>query len=372
MYLLVMNFISPPKAVVSVCLSALLVVSSAVGFAAEKETPALDWQTPPECGTTEDVQNGLTAVLGERWKSGAVPKLNGIIADADGKWRVTINVPSGAETYTRSVTVNTCKAALEVSSLLIALVIDPVQVLSSEDPMLKSSLHSLEQTTESSDLDGENAHTDEVEGTDTKPGQEARALAPTRTLEAQPPKPPEKQKRLSHRPEVLSRMFAAGLSFVADVGTVSLFAPGLALNTAFRRRIFATELLVRYLLPRENAVDGPHGASWVPQAVGISLGAGIIRTFSRFHLMPLIGFGVEGVFAESRRVVSPNRATVWTASAWLGITLEWMAADWFGLRLQPALHYLFTRPRFVIDGIGLVYQPAPVAGVFSFGVIFAF
>jgi hypothetical protein len=332
----------------------------------------LNWQTPSQCGTTEDIQNKAIGILGDRTDVAAFSTLNGSIVDAAGRWLVTLNVPAADKTYTRSVTVNTCEAALEVSSLLIALVIDPSHVLSSQDPKIQSSIETLQHAT------GDEAGIKGAESgaapspAESGQGPKAAPLSPPPPPEPTDSRPPETKKRSIFSTPLPPRLFALGVSFVSDVGTVSSFAPGVALSATFRLRIFATELSIRYLPPRDVDVAGSDGAVWSPQLLGISLGAGASWSIKRIRLTPLVGICGQGIFAESKGVTAPSRATIWIASAWLGVTLDGMITDWFGLRLQPTLHYLFTRPQFVIDDIGRVYQPSPVAGVFTIGFIFAF
>lgn len=338
-----------------------ILISSADAQTADERF--INWQTPPDCGSTEGIQLGFREILGDASPSESGSQISGSIVEREGKWIVTLEAAVDDKTFTRTVNVNTCEAALEVSALLIALQLNPTAVLASDNPAVQSSIDTLNAAAEpvTSAPQAEEETSDPPAATAPIPAATPILLpeVPQKPVQATPP-----------RDTPLS--FQTGLSFAADVGTVGDFAPGLSVHGGMKRQVFAAEIAVRYLPPRDMPAGGAADAVWSPQLVGFSLGVGSFFAVNRFRLAPLIGLSLHGIFAASKNVRQTEKENVWIGSAWIGLTLEWQIVDWFGIRLQPTLHYMFTRPIFYIEGIDPVYQTSPAAGIFTLGFFFTF
>jgi hypothetical protein len=78
------------------------------------------------------------------------------------------------------------------------------------------------------------------------------------------------------------------------------------------------------------------------------------------------------LFAKSKEIAQPKKGSPVFLSLWLGGALEWLATDWLGVSLHPALHYFLSRPEFHVDPYGRIHKPTPVAGVLKIGLFLHF
>ncbi len=320
---------------------------------------SIEWSSPAGCGTRSQVVSTLVGMLGDRWEGSSSQRFKGTVEALDERWRTTLVVITGDDTYRRTVTVNTCETATAVVALLIGLALDPTHILASEDEALQDTLETLETASQTDDDEAEPPAPEPETPEEPEPKPE-----PQPEDETVPPPPPETSPRTSS--------FRVGLSFSADVATASPFSPGIAIDGGAQIGLFAAGLTLRYAPPRGIDIAGNDDGVYRPQLLSIALGAGARFAVKRFRIAPLLGFATHGVFAQSEGVEQPRDASVWLFSVWGAVGFDFLIGDHLGIDVTPALHVMLNRPRFNITGIGVVHQPGVVAGVFQLGVFLRF
>ena len=345
-----------------VCVVALFVEQSRNGTAAESENADIVWNAERGCPSREIFIEKIVDILGEMPVVGETRRFVGSAARQGEKWRATLETQGEGQVFSRTVLVGSCEAATEVVSLLVALAVDPMSVLSSEDEGIQASLKTLSET------DREPSTAEE----ETVPKEGASEPSPETRVSEQAPQtpPPPVQEGTTELPR--ERWGHIGIDFDADVGTDGGFRPGCALFGGFLWKLLRIEASARYLPRREASVEGVPGGRYKSRLVGFSLGIGLQWRLGRFRIGPAAGGALHGLFAESSGVAAPGTGTAWFASLWAGGHLEWLVNTRFGLRFFPSVHYLPEQPQFDIEGVGTVMQPSFVTGSFRLGVFLHF
>ena len=357
-----------------ICL-VLLTAPPNVAWSSDPESPPVVWNAEDGCPGSDVLMEKVIAVLGETSVLEDGRQFVGsAVREADG-WRATLEIRAKEEVLRRSVPVGSCEAATEVVSLLIALAVDPMSVLGSEDENVQASLKTISESVDEPQPI-EDTDVPEAVSPETAPVEES----PEKTPEPQPKaKPPERAPQTAEPPvreetKVVPRYRwgELGIDFDADVGTDGGFRPGVAILGGFIWKLLRIEVSARYLPRQEASIDGVSGGRYQSRLAGFSLGLGLQWRLGRFRIGPVLGAALHGLFAESSGVVAPGTGTAWFASIWAGGHLEWLATERFGLRFFPSVHYLPEQPRFAIEGVGTVMQPSVVTGSFRLGVFLNF
>ena len=372
----------------------LLMVGSRSATAQTVSTPPIEWGSLPSCTSADKIETRLASILTRSAPAPSSIRCSVAITRDGERWRVTIEVKTADRQYRRSVAAVSCEVATELSALLIALVLDPTEILASTDPDVQADVAALTDNTAAVTEKNQATNTSQPKDGGTSPtplpGSREGRSDDEGTEDADQPSPSESPEEKNEQKEDVDeeadseddtspdavvgfRRFQVGVAATLDVGILPKPAPGVALFGAYRHRRFTLQLATRYLPPRRFEAADPDGASWSPQIVGLSLSAGAVFTLKRFLIIPVVGGTALAIFVRSTGSGGAKSGAEWTGTAWLGTTLEWAVLDWFGIRFEPSVHVLFTRPVFQFEDVQTKeYQMTRVTGVFALGVFFAF
>lgn len=344
------------------------------GRCQEKELSACTWQVPPECGNEADVISYVERILGKMTKPAQKRLVHGEVIEFGAQWRVQLTVTEESQQYSRSVTVNTCHAALEVAALLTALAVDPVTVLHSKDaslqagmvqlngiseqpaeviePLAKRSSLKNSQTTSlparniASKADGEIREKDTTDSVATTASKEANTKASI-TVSSN-----------GLVPSVFPIRFMGGAGVALDTGTLASVRPAVAVIGGLFYKQWMAKVSVRYLplVTKEVEFSGDL-VEWSSQGGMAALGLGQSLALRRWSLGWSLELAAMGIWAESDGIVQPKRSKVWIGKGGLGAHVAWRFSKYMGIWFEPSVDILFARPAFFVEGMGVVYQP---------------
>lgn len=101
-------------------LTSVLLLASVAG------PPALEWRAPDGCPTASDVLQSLAVLAGHAELEQV--RARGVIRRSGGQYELRLDVHTGRLSQRRSLRADTCDTLGEAAALLIAIVIDPVEV----------------------------------------------------------------------------------------------------------------------------------------------------------------------------------------------------------------------------------------------------
>jgi hypothetical protein len=149
------------------------------------------------------------------------------------------------------------------------------------------------------------------------------------------------------------------------------FAPGAQGAIGLQLGRLRVEVLGLWLPPElEASAQTPRVGSRIGLLAG-TLHLGYEWRFSSLALGPYAGASLASLFGEARGVdATPQRNSATLGTVEAGAAASWYFLPWLGLRMEAGLGRPFSRPRFVVQGLGVVHQPSPLTGQISLGIFF--
>jgi hypothetical protein len=319
------------------CLTGLLVLGWTSALAAQPAARfALSWNGPPGCPTAENVQARVDALLDGGASAGSVAdvRASGQVERVDNGFRLLLTMGVGDAPSSRVIEARTCDELAGAAAVAIALL----------------ARSSSEGTSALSAADGTPASA-APEAPESSPP--ASAKRDTATSQKEPP----------------AETSPAGLRFVIDApigvaGWGSLPSAGVGLGAALGIRWKALRVIARGELwhPQTDHVSG--FASRFTLQSGRVEGC-FLQTVHGLELGPCLGAAVQRLTGEgvaSEVFAARSRTVVWFSGAG-GLFASLPTPGFAHLRFFGAASVVVSpsRPRFVIDQLGPVHEPALAA-----------
>lgn len=317
-------------------LALLLALSFVPRFASAHE-PGLrfEWHAPQGCPSRQAVLEQAEKLLG-RSLTVITPvelALEAHVTRPGESWQLDVLQRSSTGTRARSVKAASCQELADATALFMALAVDPSLAASGAA---------------SAAFPGEQQPEPQA------PAREAEAVpAPTATgsASAEPPSDPA-QPPVPDRPLRVH----AGLSVALTAGRLPGKAFGSVLHAGVSRRSWLWLAELGFHPERQATVAGS-GAGGDLSMLGLSTGAGYLVDLEPMAVGPVLGVEVGWLRGSGTGVQNPTRADVLLLSAHAGARYALTLSHEWALTAAGAFSALANRPRFVLDGIGPVYQP---------------
>lgn len=308
----------------------------------------LTWSAPPGCPATENVQERVDALLGGAASASSVAdvRASGQVERVDGGFRLLLNMAVGDAPSSRVIEARTCEELAGAGAIAIAL-------------LARSTLGEASDPSEA----GISA--------------ESSASAPASSATTTPWKadPHSKPDAASSTKEPPAELPSDRVRFVIDApigvaGWGSLPATSLGLGAALGLRWRALRVVAgaELWLPQSDQVSGFATRFTLQSArLEVCVGQGVLG----LELAPCIGAAAEREGAkgiESDVFSATSRTAVWGCGV-AGVFASLPAPGLRHLRFLGEARVLVSplRPRFVIDQLGPVHQPALVAAHLDLG-----
>lgn len=320
------------------------------------EDLAIEWNSKSGCGSLGEVKEELAKIVGETWQGTFSHQFKCRAFKEDEKWTASLEVVNQDETFSRTISVASCETAVKVVALLIAITLDPALALSSEDTEILTILEAPEPVPEKPEAPQEAESKDPQ--SDAEPS-DAAEPTPEETGNTDEPSTP------GPRPGV-------GSAFAADIGSVPGLGLGFSLTTSLLIGIFRGDLTIKYLVPRESDISGNDSGTIRAHILASSLGGGFRFDAGGFFISPIAGLTVNTIWAESQEIVDTKKGAASYWAAQFTLAFERRVFDIIFLVIRPAICVPFSRPRFEVEGIGVVHRPSVIAGELDLGLFFIF
>lgn len=316
----------------------------------------LSWSAPPGCPTREAIQARVDALLGGQASSSTVAgaRANGQVERTSSGYRLLLRMGPGDGQSSRVIDAGTCEELAGAAAIAIAL-------------LARSTAGA---TTGSAGTDGE--------ATSTSTSTPAGAASESAT-EATPPAVPEPPKKPegaeSHDDAAQASASSARAKFVLDVpvgalGWGSLPQVELGLGAGLGLRWKALRVVASGTLwHKQSAEVSGFGARFGLQTARVE--GCLLQSAYGFELGPCAGIAVERLVGEAEAssiLTSTARSAVWVAGSG-GVFASLPTPGFPLLRFFANATVLIptSRPRFVIDHLGPIHQPALAAPRLDFG-----
>jgi hypothetical protein len=313
-------------------LPAALLASLTVARPAQAESFSLEWSAPEGCPAEQEVLVSLRELLGADPRSIAREPLEVRITVkqiAPNHWALDLQTTSGDQQRTRHLEAPTCHELARAASVVMALAVDPERKHLRLGP---------------------------------RPREEEAEAPP-------PPPPPEPPRPAPRRPESERARRAWGLGRLDLVGTIGQM-PDPALGAGLSGGIVVDSLRLRLgaqaVLPQRTEVSEGKGGQ-IGMATGL-LEACFVLAQSPVRLGPCVGVEAGALWAHAFGVTQEGSgAGPWVAIA-VGEELALPLLGQLSVVVGSALVIPVASPRFLLDEVGEVHQPAAVGGRLTVGV----
>jgi hypothetical protein len=328
---------------------------------------ALEWRAPPPCPSTEqltnDVARTLSGAAGVRRPVAARVAVEQVEARV---WRVDMNVEAAGAARQRSFDAESCEAAAEAVTLILAIAMNP---LLSPSPAATAGSSSV---TGSQPADGTNAV---VGAGDTTPAGSGRgdgtSGTPFRESVARETRPAVPLPR-GEPARGASRAFGIAASFAADTSILPNAALGGDVAIGWQHRTLRVELAAAYWWPQETR-DASSSAGADFHALSGELRGTYGWPAGAITAGPVLGVGLEGVKASGfggNRANFDRSAIIPEIAA--GGFLAWPAFEPFVLQFSAEMAVPLSRPSFVVlepppVSPYVIHRPPSLAGRAMFG-----
>lgn len=292
----------------------------------------LRWEAPAGCPGADEARARVTRFLGRAPGLAGDPRVHARvqISEREGLYVAELDLASDDGSGQRRFEAERCEVVADAAAYMVAAMIDP----SVEPPELQS------------------------EPTPT------RSPAPVASSPASRAEP-----RAAARPRPRARI-GGGLRLAPAIsaGPLPSIAAGLVGGAALLLPRLRIELLATHWFARPARVDAR------PEVGGdVRLTTGAVRVCPLVLLRPLEipvcgGFEVGSMHGRGIGLTEPATTRLPWAAFTGGLGLVWMPSRFVGAFLDASLVVPVSRPVFVAEGVGKVFQPAPVAFAGMLGV----
>lgn len=353
---------------------ALVVVSSparATDGIPHDDPLSLQWLAPAGCPERDAVVARVHRLLGDA-RAAEPLTARGVVTERAGRYRLALSTQTGDSHGVRSLNAPSCTDLLEPAALVLALAIDPdaVSRASNAEPPLDDlapppasppTSFALAALRSSIALSLPHARRPPIDAA-------AASADDVRRDVAAPATPP------SSEPGDARVHARAGVGGVIDAGTLPSPAAGVTAALAVGAGWLEVEARGALFAPQTEGVGGGNGAAagrlrlW---SAGLS---GCIRVFAvgtgagrSARVLPCVGADVARLSGRGEGVSSPGEGAVWLGAAVAGVrgTLDFTEAASLWLRVDGAAAP--SRPRFVLENVGAVHQPAALSARAALG-----
>ncbi len=318
---------------------------------AQQASPALalEWYAPAGCPDLADVtaRVGRLVDLAHAPDGGAVHARGRIARTHRGRFRLSLALGARRPSHHRTLVGDACDAVADGAALILALAVDPSAVARRRDAETATA-----STTEAP--------------APSPPAPPAPPVAAT--LSATVPNTPAPVPRATPAAPATRWMLRA--SGLLDGGALPAVSGGPSLALTVAHRLLRVELGAAWVAPRQGLAAAGKGGD-VDLAFG-SLAVGAEARTRWIDVGGLAGVEIGVLRAQGFGVTTPASASPpWVAVTLLGTLRRRLGARWNVVATVGAALPLL-RPRFVLDGIGAVQQPAALGLRAHAGVEFAF
>jgi hypothetical protein len=315
-----------------------LLVLGWTSVVAAQPTPRfeLSWDAPPGCPTAENVQTRVDALLAGGARAGSVAdvRASGQVERVDNGFRLLLTMGVGSTPSSRVIEARTCDELAGAAAIALALLARST----SEEASSPSA--------------GDAAPATSTPGSQVEP---PPAAADPTTSKKAPPAEPEVS------PRQLRLVIDAPIGLA---GWGSLPSAGLGLGAAVGIRWKALRATVKAELWQPQITEQSGFSSRFTRQSGRLEGC-LVHAAHDLELGPCLGVAAQRLVAEgigSEVFLAQSRTTMWVSGAG-GLFASLPTPGFKYLRLFGAASVLVSpsRPRFVIDQLGLVHEPALAA-----------
>jgi hypothetical protein len=295
---------------------------------------ALTWNAPPGCPTVESIQARVNALLGGAESASRVAdvRASGQVERVDNGFRLLLNMGVADAPSSRVIEARTCDELAGAAAIALALLARSAPSSAATDPA-------------------------------SDPAPTATSPEPPHLEPAPPPPPPERAKKAEGAQAEGS---SARLHFLIDApiglaGWGSLPSAGLGLGAAFGARWRAVRVVARGELwaPQKNEVAG-FATHFSLQSARAELC--VVPALSGVELGPCLGGAIQRLTGDgigSEVFAASSSSAAWgSGSAAIFVSVPTPGFAPLRFFAEAAVLVSPVRPRFVIDQLGLVHEPA--------------
>ena len=289
----------------------LLVAGSARVAQADQRSFAVSWQAPAECPDADAVERYVAQVVGDAASGPVTVRAAGTVTrNADGRYSASVELDTGAaRPSVRALDAGDCEALAQAAALLIALAIREQAAPTPAPPP-----------------------------------------APAPAKPAPPPEPPaDPPMRAAARPFL-------GASVVFDLGSTPNVTAGVSVGGGVRWAWLLLEPSVAYYAPRSEGVPlrSAVGADFTLATAGLR--ACVAPSRGNVWLAPCLGGGADWLRGVGFGARIPHSGSAWSIVGRAGLLLGWDISSIISARAGLEAVLPLARPKFDVDGVGVVFQ----------------
>ena len=288
----------------------LLVAGGARVALAEERSFAVSWQAPAECPDANALERYVAQVVGDAASGPVTVRAAGTVTrNADGRYAASIALDTGAaRPSARALDAGDCEALAQAAALLIALAI-----------------------------------------------REQAAPTAARPPEPAPVKPEPPEPQPEPPPQARALRFL-GASAVFDLGSTPNLTAGVSVGGGVRWAWLRLEPAVAYYAPRSESVAlrSAVGADFTLATLGLRACAA--RAAGNVWLAPCLGGGADWLRGVGFGARIPHSGSAWSIVGRAGLLLGWDISSIISAHVGLEGVLPLARPKFDVDGAGLVFQ----------------
>jgi hypothetical protein len=317
------------------CSSVVAAAWVTAGIALAREPIGLEWAAPEICPTREEVLARANALLGQTESSHGVVARGRIRATEDG-FELELETEGADETRgVRRLRAAQCRDLAQPAALLLALAVDP-NVAAGEPATPEPSPEPV-----------------------VEPPTPISAEPEPPTASPRPLPPVEAPER---SPAIALRLL---VGIVGDLGTLPSAAPGLSGGIGAALGRITVDARGTFLFEQRAEIGGGRGGDFTLVTGGVVVCYGL--NAEAVVIAPCVGAEAGLLSGTGFGVRDPGSGSALWLAAILGLRGSLSLTEQLGAWVSAELVVPMGRPDFVLENVGPVHQPAPVAGRAALG-----
>ena len=326
---------------------------------------ALRWSAPVDCPTEEAVLAEVDRLLGARTLAEG-PSLD-VVAKVrrkdDGAYVVRLEIPGPDGPRVREVSAVSCAALGQATALIMAMMIDPEAALTAPaNPEPPASEPRPESPTTKPHEPGKTPADTLVPPWVLPPlvrdkpwlGPEAKGPAPS---------PPRGKKAQISRPR-----FAAGFYLVNDLWSLPSPTVGFQGMLGVIPGLWKFQVGATYFIQKSSSFSELPNAGAQVSLFDLHVAAGrVIPVYSKIEIVPHVRFDVGRFQAASFGVSQVDRGSFYSLGFGAGGALSVRISKYVRTGLEVDGIMLLARPKFIVTGLGVAYEPPSIVGRLALG-----